>query len=82
MWPYAPPLRLGLLERRILFITISTEPHQPLFDKGNNEVAFDCACLDVNREIIELAQAVHGLSLYVKSGGLYKLGSDHQWHKV
>ena len=51
--------------------------------KGNEEVAFDRAvCLDVNAEIIEMAKGGEGLSLYFKADGLYKLGSDGQWHKT
>ena len=51
--------------------------------KGNEEVAFDrAACLDVNPEIIEMVKAGSGLSLYFKADGLYKLGSDGQWHKT
>lgn len=51
--------------------------------KGNDEVAFNrAACLDVNREIIEMAQAGTGLSLYFKADGLYKLGNDNRWHKM
>ena len=50
---------------------------------GNEEVAFDrAACLDVNGEIIEMAQAGNGLSLYFKADGLYVLGDDGEWHKV
>jgi hypothetical protein len=51
--------------------------------KGNEEVAFDrAACLDVNAEIIEMAQSGNGLSLYFKADGLYRFGSDGQWHKT
>ena len=51
--------------------------------KGNEEVAFDrAACLDVNAEIINMAQSGSGLSLYFKADGLYKLGNDGQWHKT
>ena len=50
--------------------------------KGNEEMAFDrAACLDVNREIIEMAQAGNGLSLDFKVDGLHRLGSDWEWHK-
>ena len=51
--------------------------------KGNEEVAFDrAACLDVNAEIIEMANGGEGLSLYFKADGLYRFGSDGQWHKT
>ena len=43
-------------------------------NKGNEEIAFNrAACLDVNSEIIEMAQAGNGLSLYFKADGLYMI---------
>lgn len=43
--------------------------------RGNEEVAFDRAsCLDVNREIIEIATAGPGLALYFTEHGLVRLG--------
>ena len=51
--------------------------------KGNEEAAFDrAACLNVNSEIIEMARAGNGLSLYFKADGLYRFGRNGQWHKV
>ena len=45
--------------------------------KGNDEVAFGRpACLDVNAEIIEMAQAGEGLSLYFRREGLYRFGGN------
>ncbi len=50
-------------------------------EKGNEEIALErAACLDVNSEIIEMAQVGNGLSLYFKANGLYKFGGG-QWHK-
>ena len=43
--------------------------------RGNEEIAFDrAACLDVNREIIEIATAAPGLALYFTEHGLVRLG--------
>ena len=43
--------------------------------RGNEEIAFDRAsCLDVNREIIEIATAGPGLALYFTENGLVRLG--------
>ena len=51
--------------------------------KGNDEVAFGRpACLDVNADIIEMAQAGEGLSLYFRREGLYRFGGDGQWHRA
>ena len=42
--------------------------------KGNDEVAFSRgACLDVNREIIDIATSAPGLSIYFTKNGLLKL---------
>ena len=42
--------------------------------KGNDEVAFTrSACLDVNREIIDIATSAPGLSVYFTKDGLLKL---------
>ena len=42
--------------------------------RGNEEIAFDrAACLDVNREIIEIATAGPGLALYFTENGLVRL---------
>ena len=43
--------------------------------RGNEEIAFDrAACLDVNREIIEIATAGPGLAHYFTEHGLVRLG--------
>ena len=42
--------------------------------KGNDEIAFTRgACLDVNREIIDIATSAPGLSVYFTKDGLLKL---------
>ena len=42
--------------------------------KGNDEIAFSRgACLDVNREIIDIATSAPGLSVYFTKDGLLKL---------
>ena len=45
--------------------------------KGNDEVEFGRgACLDINAEIVEIAKAGEGLSLYWREDGLYRLSND------
>ena len=46
--------------------------------KGNDEIAFTRgACLDVNREIIDIATSAPGLSVYFTKDGLLKLAEYH-----
>ncbi len=46
--------------------------------KGNDEIAFTRgACLDVNREIIDIATSALGLSVYFTKDGLLKLAEHH-----
>lgn len=66
-----------------IYVRAMSEGRYLELGKGNEDFDFSrSACLDVNREIIGMAAAGRGLSLYFRKDGLYKLSGGGQWRKT
>lgn len=66
-----------------IYVRAMSEGRYLELGKGNEDFDFSrSACLDVNREIISMAAAGRGLSLYFRKDGLYKLSGGGQWRKT